>query len=541
MGGLDFTRKATILVVDDTPDNLALMSNLLKTDYKVKIANNGEHALRIAATGAAPDLILLDIMMPGMDGYEVCRRLKHSPATANIPVIFLTARTEVEDEQKGLELGAADYIAKPVSPPIVMARVKNHLSLKMMADFLQEKNVELEIARRVADKANLAKSDFLSSMSHELRSPLNAILGFAQLMEIEAPPPSPSQKESITQILQAGWHLLTLINEVLDLAKIESGRVPMTEERVSLAEVMLETEGMIEPLAQQRGVKVNFPPPDIPHFVLADRTRVKQVLINLLSNAVKYNFEHGTVEVQCTDHAPGHIRVSITDTGAGLPPEQLAQLFQPFNRLGQEAGVEEGTGIGLVVAKRLVELMGGTIGVESTVGTGSRFWFDLRSVIEPQPAIAESVRLATVLVPATQAAGKHTVLYVEDNAANLKLVEKIMASHPDIQLLTAATGEIGVQVARTSSPDVILMDLNLPGISGFQALKLLTEDPMTSHIPVIAVSANAMPIDIERALQAGFLRYVTKPFKVDEFMAALNAAIESSARIPREPFRHLGD
>ncbi|MDD5708493.1 MAG: hybrid sensor histidine kinase/response regulator, partial [Kiritimatiellae bacterium] len=374
MDGLDFIGKATILVVDDTPDNLALMGSLLKEDYKVKIANSGEKALRIAASDSPPDLILLDIMMPGMDGYEVCRRLKRDPKTVHIPVIFLTARAAVEDEKKGLELGAVDYITKPISPPIVMARVKNHLALKAMADFMLHKNIGLESARFVAEKANRAKSNFLSSMSHELRSPLNAILGFAQLMETDSPSPTPGQKESIAQILQAGWHLLKLINEILDLAKVESGQMPMTREPVPLAGIMIECQGMFEPQANQRGIMLTFPRFDIPYVVLADPTRVKQVLINLLSNAIKYNRAQGTVEVACAESTPGRIRVSVRDTGTGLSPEQLAQLFQSFNRLGQEAGGEEGTGIGLVVTKRLVELMGGVIGVESSVGVGSLFW-----------------------------------------------------------------------------------------------------------------------------------------------------------------------
>ncbi|MHB8166781.1 MAG: PAS domain-containing sensor histidine kinase, partial [Sulfuricella sp.] len=252
----------------------------------------------------------------------------------------------------------------------VFAAARDVTERNRLDQVLQEKNVELESARSVAEKANLAKSDFLSSMSHELRSPLNAILGFAQLMESDSQPPTLAQKESIAQILQAGWHLLKLINEILDLAKVESGQVPLSEEPVSLAEVMLECQAMIEPQAQQRDIKLTFPRFDIPCFVRADRTRLKQILINLLSNAIKYNREHGTVEVKCTASTPERIRISIKDSGAGLPPEQLAQLFQPFNRLGQEAGGEEGTGIGLVVAKRLVELMGGAIGAESAVGGG---------------------------------------------------------------------------------------------------------------------------------------------------------------------------
>ena len=267
----------------------------------------------------------------------------------------------------------------------VFAAARDVTERNQLERVLQEKNVELESARSVAEKANLAKSEFLSSMSHELRSPLNAILGFAQLMESDSPPPTPAQNKNIAQILRAGWHLLKLIDEILDLAKIESGQVPVSREPVSLAEVMLECQGMIEPQAQERGIHVTFPQFDIPYFVQADRTRVKQVLINLLSNAIKYNTKQGTVEVECIERTPGRIRVSIRDTGAGLDPEQLAQLFQPFNRLGQEAGGEEGTGIGLVVAKQLVELMGGVIGVESTVGVGSVFWFELLSVAEPRP------------------------------------------------------------------------------------------------------------------------------------------------------------
>jgi len=401
---------------------------------------------------------------------------------------------------------------------------------------LHDKNTELEIARAEADKANLAKSDFLSSMSHELRTPLNAILGFAQLLETDIPPPTPAQKGNVTQILQAGWHLLKLINEILDLVKIESGRVPLSQEPVLLAEVMRECQSMVEPQAQQRGIKLTFPRFDIPHFARADRIRVKQVLINLLSNAIKYNVKQGTVTVTCSENVPGRIRISIKDSGEGLPPEQLAQLFQPFNRLGQEAGAEEGTGIGLVVAKRLVELMGGSIGVESTVGTGSVFWFELLSVAEPHLLLEEVDATVALLQPdAPRKMGLHTLLYVEDNPANLKLVEYIIARHPEITLLSAVNGDSGVEIARISLPDVILMDINLPGINGFEAMRILRADPTTAHIPIIAISANAMPLEVEKGLKAGFFRYITKPIKVDEFMAALNVALEfadtHSARI----------
>jgi CheY-like chemotaxis protein len=226
--------------------------------------------------------------------------------------------------------------------------------------------------------------------------------------------------------------------------------------------------------------------------------------------------------------------VSIRDTGAGLAPEQLAQLFQPFNRLGQEAGGEEGTGIGLVVAKRLVELMEGSIGVESTVGVGSVFWFELNAIGAPHLAAGNADVMATVRQQVRPGAQAHTLLYVEDNPANLKLVEQIIARHPELHLLTAIDGDLGVALARKSRPDVILMDINLPGISGFQALKLLRDDPLTAHIPVVAISANAMPDDIKKGLAAGFFRYLTKPIDVAQFMVALNLALEFAATRPEQ-------
>ena len=392
---------------------------------------------------------------------------------------------------------------------------------------LQEKNLELEGARSLAEKANLAKSEFLSSMSHELRSPLNAILGFAQLLESDSPPPTPIQKENIAQILAAGWHLLKLIDEILDLAKIESGQVPISPEPVSLAEVMLECQNMFEPQAQQRDITLSFPRFEVPYYVHADRTRVKQALINLLSNAIKYNIPRGTVKVTCAERAPGRIRVSIRDTGAGLSPEQLAQLFQAFNRLGQEAaGGVEGTGIGLVVAKRLVELMGGEIGVESSVGVGSVFWFELQSVGEPRLSSEAGDEAARVQPPEQRSQRVHTLLYVEDNPANLKLVESIIARHPSLKLLSADNGSSGIQAARVSQPDVILMDINLPDISGSEVVRILRSDPATARIPVVALSANAMPRDIQKGLQAGFFRYITKPININDFMEALDTALE---------------
>jgi PAS domain S-box-containing protein len=395
------------------------------------------------------------------------------------------------------------------------------------------KQVELDLnkAMAIAEKANLAKSDFLSSMSHELRTPLSAILGFAQLMESGSPSPTPSQKRSIDQILKAGWYLLELINEILDLALIESGKLPLSLEPISLPEVVHECQAMIEPQAQKRDIRMIFPQFELPYFVKADRTRVKQVLINLLSNAVKYNKVGGTVVVDCIARTPGRIRICVKDTGEGLTPNKVTQLFQPFNRLGKEAGIEEGTGIGLMVSKRLVELMKGEIGVESTIGVGSVFWIELNLTAEPQPAAAaEPAAVAKAQVHTDQQL--RTLLYVEDNPANLMLVEDLIARRPDLRLLSAADGNIGIEFARAYLPEVILMDINLPGISGIQALKILRADPATAHIPVIAISANAIPRDVKKGLEAGFFRYLTKPIKVNEFLDTLDVALKFAKTKP---------
>ena len=387
---------------------------------------------------------------------------------------------------------------------------------------------ELKEAMAAAETANRAKTDFLSSMSHELRTPLNAILGFAQLMDSGTPPPTPTQKRNLEQILKAGWYLLDLINEVLDLSLIESGKITLSLEPVPLLEVMQECRTMIEPQAQKHGISITYPQLTAPLFLSADRTRLKQILINLLSNALKYNRPGGKVTMECTARGPASIRLSVRDTGAGLTPAQLAQLFQPFNRLGKEYGAEEGTGIGLMVTKRLTELMGGTIGVESALGKGSVFWIELVQTRATPIEVPQAARTTPAGPQGPAARPPRTLLYVEDNPANLELVEQLIARRPDLRLLSAADGSLGIEFARAHLPDLILMDINLPGISGLEAMKVLRADPATSRIPIIALSAIALPRDIERGLQAGFFRYLTKPIKVDQFMDALNMGLEHS-------------
>jgi PAS domain S-box-containing protein len=446
----------------------------------------------------------------------------------------LTARAR-DGKETVVSYSATTFYDRDRTLQGVFAAARDITERKLLDLVLHQNNIELECAKVAAEKANLAKSDFLSCMSHELRSPLNAILGFAQLMDSGEPKPSAGQKDSIDQILQAGWYLLELINEILDLALIESGKLSLSPEPMSIADVLSDCQAMIEPQALTAGIRVSFPPSDGGLYVKADRTRVKQVLLNLLSNAIKYNRVGGHVDVRCRLDERDRVRISFQDTGEGLSPDKLAQLFQPFNRLGQEAGVEQGTGIGLVVSKRLVELMDGSIGAESTMGVGSVFWIELLATPDPELSTYSIPPLAPPAPRLPTDGPTHTLLCVEDNPANLSLVEKLLARRPDMRLLSAKDGFSGIEIARNAQPDVILMDINLPGISGLTALKLLAQDPLTAHIPVIALSANAMPRDIAKGLAAGFFRYLTKPIKVAEFMDTLDMALAYADTRPPTP------
>ena len=395
---------------------------------------------------------------------------------------------------------------------------------------------KLIAALAAAEDANRAKSDFLSRMSHELRSPLNAVLGFAQLLQSGRPPLTAQQEENVGEILKAGWYLLGLIDEILDLSLIESGRMHCVLEPVRLAEVLHHCQALVEGQAAARGIRLSLPLLDDGCIVRVDRNRLKQVFINILSNAIKYNRDGGTVQVHVEAAGQGRIRICFEDTGSGLSPQQLGHVFEPFERLGQEAGAIKGTGIGLALSKRLVELMGGRIGVHSVVDQGSVFWVELDAsgteASVPASAHASASATASALLrvadaPGAAAAGRRrfTVLSVEDNRANQMLVQRVLARRSDVLLLLAGDAQHGVQLAQAMQPDVVLMDINLPGMSGLEAMERLASDAATAHIPVIAVTAMAMPHDIDVGLQAGFFRYLSKPIKIDALIEALDAAL----------------
>ncbi len=388
----------------------------------------------------------------------------------------------------------------------------------ILADITPEKEAE-KVAERaeVAEQANRAKDEFLSRMSHELRTPLNAILGFGQLLQTS--PLAPADAESVEQILKGGRHLLDLINEVLDIARIESRTLSLSIEPVSVHEVIREAVDLVLPLAAKRGIAVHASGSDPASFVLADRQRLKQAMLNLLANAVKYNHEGGSATVS-VDRMADSITIRVSDTGPGIRSEDQERLFSPFDRLGAERTGIEGTGLGLALTKALVEGMGGSIGVESEMGTGSTFWLSLRPAEDPN-SIEEPARS----VPAVDRGPIHTILCIEDDPSNLRLIERILANRPGVRLLKAIRGRMGLDLAREHHPDLIVVDVHLPDIPGDHVIGSLRNDPATGRTPVIVTSADATPKQRKRLVAAGATEYLSKPLDVKRFLAVVDESL----------------
>lgn len=459
------------------------------------------------------------------DAEEVMRT--HLDALAGLRPYAVQYRIRAADGVERTLQARAEFLREPGTGEIqgmvgtlldVSERVAAERELQRHRDELErlveERTHELIAAREKSEQASRAKGDFLSSMSHELRTPMNAILGFAQLLQLDRQLDARSAG-FVQEILRAGQHLLQLINEVLDLARIESGKLSLSPEPLPLAEPVAEARALVTPLAQQRQVALNVAALD-GLVVRADRLRLKQVLLNLLSNAVKYNRPGGAVYVDAQEQDLFHVRLRVRDTGIGIAPQHMKELFQPFSRISGVAA--EGTGIGLSISQRLVAMMGGRIGVESKPGVGSEFWIELPSdrLADPPPPLAGSAEAANAQPPLPQGR-RACVLYVEDNPANLKLVEQIVARHAGVELLMAPTGSLGLDLARSHQPDLVLLDIHLPDMDGFQVLARLRADEATRHIPAVAVTAQAMPADVRRVHAAGFDDYLAKPLELRRF------------------------
>jgi signal transduction histidine kinase len=505
--GLGVPRRQRVLVADDNPDMRDYLRRLLAEHWDVEVVGDGAAALE-AAQRRVPDLVLSDVMMPELDGFELLRALRADPGTRGVPVVLLSARAGETETVEGLTAGADDYLVKPFSASELVARVRVHL--------------ELAGVRREAERASHAKTEFLSRMSHELRTPLNAILGFAQLLELDQL--EPEQNENVSHILRAGRHLLTLINEVLDISRIEAGGLKLSLEPVPVAELILESVELMRPIASERDVTLHIDAGASSHaHVMADRQRLKQVILNLLSNALKYNRAGGQVTVSWRGRDQ-QIRLEVHDTGIGIAAELMARLFQPFERLGASTEIE-GTGLGLALSQRLVGAMGGSLAADSRVGEGSTFWLELPQASPSDHADDESA--SPEAPPPTPVVIEHRtkVLYVEDNLSNLRLVERILARRREAELLVAIQGSLALELAAQHQPDLVLLDLHLPDMPGEEVLQRLRADPSTKNIPVVIVSADATPGQIERLLAAGATDYLTKPLDVVAFLTIVDKVL----------------
>lgn len=515
-------REATLLALFATSPDPILM---LSADHRVLFASHALEAVVGHSPGEWEGRRLVDMVHP-----QDLERLEHELGMMGRRPADRMSVTARFAHANGSWI-VADLHGQTMAPQ----HGNKEGTVVVMRDFTQRHQLEegLRAAKAAAEEANRAKSDFLSRMSHELRTPLNAVLGFAQLLELDSP--GPAQLESIHQIVRGGRHLLDLINEVLDISRIEAGRMPLSPEPVEVFGVIVEVVDLVRPLAEAAGVVITARDCEVDTRVIADRQRLKQVLLNLAANAIKYNHRGGSVVIGMKKMPNGGVRTEVVDTGRGIPPEKFDDIFTPFERLGAERSGIEGTGVGLALSRKLVEMMEGKLRVESAVGEGSTFSVELplaRSIAAPLPAARFARGGAPPELVAARTRG--TLLYIEDNPPNVHLVEKVLEQRPGIELVVAGHGRLALELARAQSPSLIVLDLHLPDMSGEEILRALRSNPETSKVPIAVLSADATPRQVARMTRAGAIEYMTKPLDVAAFLALIDRVIGGGERSRRE-------
>jgi len=519
--------KNLIMVVDDEPVTLHVLSAYLpRQEFNVIKATTGQQALELIAQGNVPDLMLLDVMMPQLSGYDVTRKLRETWPLYELPIILVTAKSQVQDLVTGLEAGANDYLVKPVSQSELMARIHTHLTMKnLVHDVVRHKK-----AKEAAESANKAKSTFLANMSHELRTPMNGILGYAQIL-LHDQHLSEQQREGLGIIQRSGEHLLTLINDVLDFSKIEAGKLRLVAKNFRFVDFLRDLSDLFKMRAAQKDIHFEFTPhPQLPTVVLADEKRLRQVLINLLGNAIKFT-EHGQVCFTITPEDE-RIRFEVTDSGLGIPQHQISQIFEPFQQADNVVGQTEGTGLGLPISKNLVEAMGGQLQVTSQIGTGSCFWFVIPlPVVETLPNLAAQQGFSAHgiigyhLHKQAQRTRPLSVL-VTDNQWENRMVLRNLLTPLGFAVMEAESGELALNIAQRlcaeqQPPDVILMDLKMPGMDGFTCTRELRQLAGLADTVIIAFSASVFAQFRQQSLQAGCNDFLAKPVKEEVLLEML--------------------
>lgn len=502
-------KQTKILIVDDTQMNIEKLKELLgDKSIHFTCANDGRTALKLAMKEDF-DLMLLDIIMPGMDGFEVCRKMKQNKHTAQVPVIFLTGQSEPHSIQKGFEAGAVDYVAKPFNKNELMARVKIQLELKRSREELME-------AKLAAEEALKYKSEFLANMSHEIRTPINGIIGMSEFL---ANTPLEEKQEEYLRIIRSSANsLLNLINDILDFSKFEAGKIELEKLHFNLYEHVEDTVKSMLFKVHEKNLRFEQAiSPEVPKYVEGDPTRLRQILLNLISNAIKFTDQGSiTAHVSIVEKSSetALVKFQIIDTGIGIDEEGVRRLFKSFSQVDASTTRQYGgTGLGLVISKSLTELMGGKIGVESQPGHGSTFWFTARLKLSKAERVAKPVQKEDNGQNVTT--GTLRILLAEDNLVNQK-VASIHLEKLGHKVDVAGNGLMAVEAYKNSNYDMIFMDIQMPEADGLEATGMIRnyekEKNIKKPVPIIAMTANAMKGDKEKCIEAGMDDYISKPF-----------------------------